>query len=265
MEPGIDLALLLAYGLWGLAINLLLRAWLRRPQPGLQAGAPVLSDPYEIAALRGGADEVVRVAAFALALRGQARVTDGRLEHAGEPFAGLQRQAVERAVLEACRTTACSGAQLLGHPAAQAGARAVLATLHARGLLAPEALRPARRRAFLLAALLLAVPAIPLLLRFFGGEGGVLGAVGVLAPAAAGFAWQAAEDMQTAAAVRMLGALDAAHSPLLEGLARAQLTRDETVLAAALYGLAALPAQHYPQAAALFPPPPPDPGAAAAG
>ena len=260
MDFDTDACLLGAYALWGLCVNLALRAWLRRAERGSAATSGVernlLHDPCEIAALRGGAQEVVRLAALATLLRGQAQVQGGRLLAVESPAFLVHRPGAERAVLEACATP-IDGTALLAHPGALAGAQAAMHALRVRGLLAPGDAGKDRRATFALVALALAAPAAPLLLRFVQDGGSVLGAVGVLGPAAAGFAWQACADPQTGAAVRMLHALGSTHAAAAERVQRGGAAPEDVLLVAAVFGAQNLPEPACPAFAALFPLPPP--------
>lgn len=261
-----DELLTVAYAAWAVLVSLLLR-WRVRAPVALGAGGlqPLLADPYLIAGLRGGAQEIVRTAAASLLLRGLLRESRGELASGETAGVVLHLSAPERAVLSACRVP-CTGARLLTDPEALAGAAEAMQTLERQGLLQREQARAGRRGAFGVATLVIGLPALPLCLRFMGADAGsTLGAVPVLAAAAIGHAWQACEDLQTRAARRMLRELGQAHGALLGRMKHDALNPADATLAAALFGLQFLPAERYPQIASAFPPPAPDQNAASAG
>lgn len=255
-----------AYAGWAVLVSLLLRWNLRAPgEPGKPGRQPVLDDPYLIAGLRGGAQEIVRTATACLLLRGLLQESRGELVSREAAGVVLHLQAPERAVLKVCRVPH-TGVHLLTDPEALAGAAESMESLARQGLLQREQAVAGRRSTFGVASLAIALPALPLCLRFVGADAGsTLGAVPVLAAAAIGHAWQACEDLQTRAARKMLQALGEAHGALLHRVTHEVLNPADAVLAAAVFGLQSLPAERYPQIASAFPPPAPDQNAASAG
>lgn len=255
-----------AYATWAMIVSLLLRWRLRAPvAPGTTGPQQVLVDPYLIAGLRGGSQEIVRTAAASLLLRGLLQESGGELRSGETAGVVLHLPAPERAVLRVCRTP-CTGARLQTEPKALAGAAEPLELLSRQGLLQREQAVAGRRRTFGMTTLAIGLPALPLCLRFMGADAGsTLGAVPVLAAAAIGHAWQACEDLQTRAARKMLQALGQVHGALLHRVTHEVLNPADAALAAAVFGLQSLPAERYPQIASAFPPPAPDQNAASAG
>lgn len=110
-----------------------------------RAGDRRIRDPFEIAFLRGGTLELVRVAAVSLNLRGLLRVTGGKLQTVDALEVDRVSAPIERAVLSVCRQP-CVPAVVLNESSVESAANALLEQLIGKGLLADDAVRAQRRR-----------------------------------------------------------------------------------------------------------------------
>jgi uncharacterized protein (TIGR04222 family) len=110
-----------------------LAAWARRT---LEAGTPPrldLADPFLLAALRGGTDEVLRTALLSLVDRRLLEVRGEEFHPAKGADAGILRRPVERAVFAACARGA-TGPAVFGDGTSREAAAAFEQALRDRGL-----------------------------------------------------------------------------------------------------------------------------------
>ena len=218
---------------------------------GRPAGALNLSDPYEIAYLRGGASEAGRVAVIGLIERRALKV-EGKNEVVRADAAGQVSNPIELAVVRAF-SVAMKPPKGVG----QLGIKREVQrryddSLVERGLLPDAALQRARyQRMFIAMVLLASVAGAKILLALARGHTsvGLLATLGVVSVAAV--AWQTSGYMRRTRA----GDRAVADAKTLMDEMRVQpaLGAAELMLMAAVFGVGCLPAYATPYASQLFP------------
>ena len=244
---------LVFYAVFGVLVYLAARWLIRSGEPGSVAQDWHLEDPYEIAYLRAGAAEALRVATVALIDRGLLKAEGDRVV-AVDGAADLVRRPIEREIVEYFRrpTEAAGMFETLPNREACAGYRDRLA---GRGFLIGEASR-ARRLAITAGAVgaLAGVSAIKIVVALGRGRHNVLFLVGLTALFAILVATLGAAR-RTGAGDALVGTLRSRFASLKARAAQLRpggLTNETSYLMAA-YGLAVLPAADYPYARTLFP------------
>lgn len=220
---------------------------------------PALSaDPYRIACLRSGPAEAVRVALVAAVDRGWVQAGDD--ETVAITAAGRSAQSpvpLERAVLQVLRAGAKPADAVLGDAGVQRAAAEIESALARQGLLLGPAERSARGRARGLALLLLlGVAAARVVQTLLAGRSNLvflllITGVALVVAAALG------RGRLTAAGRRALSSLKTLLGEVKRrapGLKPGTASRD-VALAAALFGLAVLPAAAFGFAHRMAPPP----------
>jgi len=229
-------------------------AYLRRsndPDPS----TPVhLTDPYQIAYLRGGANEVMRLATIGLIDRGLLKVNGTKVQVSDQGRAAPVTHPVERAILESFRTES-QATSVFSNAALKKVCEPYRPPLVDLGLLPDDA---AKRRALVYAlcaaGILLAVAAIKIEVALARGRSNIQFLI-ILTILLVIFALSMAalrrtrrgdaflKDMRT-----LLGSLKDRSSAFVP-----RSNTDEVLLLSAVFGVAALPAGAYPYARALFP------------
>jgi uncharacterized protein (TIGR04222 family) len=248
---------LLIYIALGVAANLWLRWHYATREREARTGALGLTnDPYQVALLRGGRDEAIRVAVVTLLDRGLLVEEDGNLHAPRSDGAELVRHPLDRALLD-CFNAPAPAARALASPDAIAACDTYERDLEKKQLIASRKTRAARFGPFMAAlGLTLGVALARIVYALSKGRTNV------------GFLIVLAIVCAIALAVAYRKRLTALGSDTLRGLerlytaARGRLAQNlsgadsfDASLVAAVYGLAALPALQFPYLARVFPAP----------
>ncbi|HEX2120410.1 MAG TPA: TIGR04222 domain-containing membrane protein [Thermoanaerobaculia bacterium] len=222
--------------------------------PALQSPQSLVSDPYLIAHLRGGADETLRVAAMSLIDRGLLTVeSDGTLKIAPNVKPEHARRAVERAIL-ALYTTAGPATSMSSLKYATEDLQERLQSL---GLMPDGAARARRWLLFLMMfGLLEGVAAIKITIGISRGR--PVGFLLVLALLNIVFLWGIKGRHRTAHGDHFLENVKRLFAGLrnrAEAIHRGGATADLALLAA-VFGITSVPVTVFPYRAQLMPPPP---------
>lgn len=258
---------LLIYAALAVAANL----WLRwhygvREREARTGALSLTNDPYQIALLRGGRDEAIRVAVVTLLDRGLLTVEDERLHASRSDTAELVRHPLDRALLECFRDPA-PAERALSSPDAIAACDTYERELEKKQLIASRKTRAARFAPFVVAlGLTLGVALVRIGYSLSKGRTNV-GFLIVLAIACAIALAIAYRKRLTALGTDTLRGLErlytAARGRLAQNLSGADSF--DASLVAAVYGLAALPALQFPYLARVFPAPKVSQGAGSNG
>jgi uncharacterized protein (TIGR04222 family) len=248
---------LLVYIAFAVAVNLWLRwHYATREREARPGALGLANDPYQIAVLRGGRDEAIRVAVVTLLDRGLLVEEGGQL-HAPRPDgAELVRHPLDHALLD-CFKAPAPAARALASPDAIAACDTYERELEKKQLIANRKTRAARFGPFAVAlGLTLGVALAQIVYALSKGRANV------------GFLIVLALVCAIALAVAYRKRLTALGSDTLRGLerlytaARGRLAQNvsgangfDASLVAAVYGLAALPTLQFPYLARVFPVP----------
>lgn len=212
-------------------------------------------DPYQIAYLRGGPDEALRIAVVNLIDRGLLENEGTGVKAVREAGGDFVRRKLDRAILAYCASTL----RPVGALKVDAGIRAALdeydAQLQAKGLMLTPGERNTRssvRGAVLLA--LAAVAVARLLQAFVRGQGNVIFLI-VLAVAALFITWRIGVSFATGAGRAALSSLQVLMRRVQRQATRLRAggTTNEALMLAAVMGLYALPADAFPFVQQVYP------------
>ncbi len=258
-------AFLAFYAVVGVAVNWGLRVWMRHREAQAhearreQRGAPpqpTLTDPYQIAYLRAGSREALRVATVALLDRGLLDAGASTVQARGVFADEIVKRPVERALLR-CFARPEEAKAAFGDAGAQAACRTYQKILADQGLLANGAVYAARSGPVLAAAaIVLGVGAVKISMALAEGRHNI-GFLVVLTTAFTIFALTAWRKRLTGAGEAMLADLRRLFARLK---ARARTlapggATNEAALLAAVFGLKALPETNFPFMEKLYPKP----------
>lgn len=210
-----------------------------------------LTDPYAIAFLRGGKNEMVRVATIALVDRGLLRVEGDTVVTSDVGKETRPERTVERELLEACRMRR-EGKQLFELHVCAGAAHEYELELERMRLLPDAEIRAARMRIFIAAAaLLLAVAGIKLAVALSRGRTniGILTAFAVIAPIVL---YAVVLTRRTAMGSAYLGELQNLFRSLLGRQIHPGGGSTELTMLAAIWGITVVPSQTFPWAEELF-------------
>lgn len=239
-------------------VLVVLHRWLRRYGRGSEPASlqALAADPYRIACLRHGPDEVARVAVVSLVDRQQLYVTpDGRIGPTAEGKAMVGGDLVDRALVEAARAAPVDAQALPQDPQVRAATEAVEAGLKRDGLVVSDADEAARRRARWLAlAVLLGVAAARVVQTLLAGRSNLLFLV-LMTLLAAFLAQAMGRSRRTQAGERSLQSLRELLGDLVRRANQLQPGRGgrHVALLAAMFGVTALPAAAFAFAHDLYP------------
>ena len=211
-----------------------------------EQGAPPalpLSDPYQIAWLRGGTPEAARVAVLALTDRGLVTVNGDTLVNS-RPNRPFVREPIESAILARCAHPGIPATAVLDDPAVVRACAPYQAHLERLQLMPDAAMRAYRYRWFAIAAaILLGIALIKIDIAMDRGRHNVEFLV-ILALIALWVVWRLVRRRRTSLGNRMLKDLRRLFSALRQRAAsiRPGAMTSDTVLLAAVFGLSALPA-----------------------
>ncbi len=247
---------LIVYALLALATNV----WLRRRLRGHEAMQPArflefAQDPYQVAYLRAGAAEAVRLVIFSLVDRGLLEEDGGRVRLARQNAAEYVRRPVEHAVLARCGDWQTPQV-ILRDPAVARACQGVHCGLAKAALVADAAVYAARFKPFLAAsAVLLGVAAARIAWALAHGRHniGFLLLFATIGGIALIVAWRRRRTGLGDAALERLARLFAGLKLRASQLQPGGQSH-EAALAAALFGFEILPAAGFPWLRRLYPP-----------
>jgi len=236
------------------ALTLLVVTWMRRGSEATASTPRPLHDYLDIAFLRGGAAEALRVAIITLLDRGLLRIVDSkRIEAVDERGAQLVSKATERGILERCQT-ACDAGTLLADRSLTTTVTADCEPGLVRQGLLPDDAQRAYRRSLLMssAAALLGVAAVKIVVALSRGRSNV-GLLIILAIVFAIAAYAISHPRRTTAGNAVLTDMRTLFAGLKDGVTSFQAGGgNDFALLAAVFGMPlALP--HHPEARTLFP------------
>ncbi|HYI07661.1 MAG TPA: TIGR04222 domain-containing membrane protein [Thermoanaerobaculia bacterium] len=222
-------------------------------EPGSYGASP-LTDPYSIAYLRGGKPELVRVAVVSLVDRGLLSVQHDRLQTTAIGRSAGARKEIEKEVLTLC--IAAREPKELFESAAFDWAAAKYETELEKMRLLPDDEAKARRRTLYMGAVaVLAFFAVTkILVALVRGRTNVILLI-ILATLALIFSWKAIHARRTARGDAFLSEVrNVFHSLKLRApQIRPGGATTELAMLAAVFGVSALPLEHYPWRQRLFP------------
>jgi uncharacterized protein (TIGR04222 family) len=250
---------LLLYVALAAAANL----WLRwhygtREREARPATLSLTNDPYQIALLRGGPAEAIRVAVITLLNRGLLTEENGRLHAARTDAAGFVRHPLDRALLETFRDPA-PVEQALKSRGALAACKTYERELEKKQLLASGKTRAARFAPLVIAlGFTLGIAAWRIVYALAKGRTNV-GFLVVLAIVCTVALVIAYRKRLTALGVDTLRGLERLYTGAKQRIATSLVDRDsfDASLIAAVFGLGALSTADFPYLARVFPPPKP--------
>jgi uncharacterized protein (TIGR04222 family) len=233
-----------------LSIFVLIAAWLvqrllEAGRPGDEAawGRGVAKDPYQVACLRGGPDELIRVAIVSLMERGLLAADGDELRATVQDAADHARRPLDKAILTKCAASARAPSlftdEVIGGEAAM-----VAATLEEKGLLLNQRIRALRAATVIVAVgLLWLVAGIKIAVALARGRHNILFLI-LMAAVAAVVGMLLTKRRRTALGDRTLAYLRETFAGL--GSRRDSLQMNgktgEIAFLAAAFGMAALPA-----------------------
>jgi uncharacterized protein (TIGR04222 family) len=210
-----------------------------------EQGAPPalpLSDPYQIAWLRGGTAEAARIAVLALTDRGLLAIQGDDLVNFG-PARSFVREPLERAILARCAQSGTAATAVLDDPAVEQACAVYQAQLERLQLMPDPAMRARRNRWLAIAtAILLGVAVIKIDIAIGRGKYN-LGFLIILGLIALWVMWRLTRRRRTSLGNRMVKDLRRLFRALRQRAAsiRSGAMTSDTVLLAAVFGLSVLP------------------------
>jgi uncharacterized protein (TIGR04222 family) len=248
---------LLIYIALGVAANLWLRwHYATREREARPGALGLTNDPYQIALLRGGRDEAIRVAVVTLLDRGLLVEESGSLHAPRSDGAELVRHPLDRALLD-CFKAPAPAARALASPDAIAACDTYERELEKKQLVASRKTRAARFAPFAIAlSLTLGVALARIAYALAKGRTNV-GFLVILAIVCAVALLVAYRKRLTALGADTLRGLERLYTAARGRLAQnlSGIDSFDASLVAAVYGLAALPAMQFPYLARVFPAP----------
>lgn len=246
---------LFLYLLLAIAANLGLRWYFRRREAAMDAPAFELSqDPYEIAFLRSGTQEAIKVAVVSLIDRKLLLEEAGIIRPANSDAVQLVRRPLERAILRAS-SEGILPRGLLGEQAVLRACCEYEETLGARGLVADARIRAKRRGPFIAAsAIMLGIAGARIANALMHGRHNIDFLIVLTAATVYGL-WRAYGRHRTGAGDEALAKLRTLFADLerrAPSIAPGGASAD-AVLLAAVFGIQALPADIFPDEDQLFP------------
>jgi uncharacterized protein (TIGR04222 family) len=205
--------------------------------------ALALSDPYQIAWLRGGTPEGARIAVLALTDRGLIAIRGDDLVNIG-PARSFVREPIERAILARCAQSGTAATAVFADPAVEHAYAAYQTQLERLQLMPDPAMRARRYRWLaIVAAILLGVALIKIAIAIGRSKYNVEFLI-ILGLIALWVMWRLTRRRRTSLGNRMLKDLRQLFRALRRRAAsiRSGAMTSDTVLLAAAFGLSALPA-----------------------
>ena len=213
---------------------------------GAEGGAPPalpLSDPYQIAWLRGGTPEAARIAVLSLTDRGLLAVSGDNLVNSSHAQP-VVREPIESAILARCRPFGTAATAVLGDPGVERACAPYRARLERLQLMPDVAMRAQRYRGFTIASAILFGIALAKIVIAFGRNRYNVGFLLILTAIALGLVWLLVHRPRTHLGNRMLKDLKRLFRALRQRAAtiRAGAMTSDAMLLAAVFGISALPA-----------------------
>jgi uncharacterized protein (TIGR04222 family) len=213
---------------------------------GAEGGAPPalpLSDPYQIAWLRGGTPEAARIAVLSLTDRGLLAVSGDNLVNSSHAQP-VVREPIESAILARCRPFGTAATAVLGDPGVERACAPYRARLERLQLMPDAAMRAQRYRGFTIASAILFGIALAKIVIAFGRNRYNVGFLLILTAIALGLVWLLVHRPRTHLGNRMLKDLKRLFRALRQRAAtiRAGAMTSDAMLLAAVFGISALPA-----------------------
>jgi uncharacterized protein (TIGR04222 family) len=213
---------------------------------GAEGGAPPalpLSDPYQIAWLRGGTPEAARIAVLSLTDRGLLAVSGDNLVNSSHAQP-VVREPIESAILARCRPFGTAATAVLGDPGVERACAPYRARLERLQLMPDAAMRAQRYRGFTIASAILFGIALGKIVIAFGRNRYNVGFLLILTAIALGLVWLLVRRRRTHLGNRMLKDLQRLFRALRQRAAtiRAGAMTSDAMLLAAVFGISALPA-----------------------
>ena len=213
---------------------------------GAEGGAPPalpLSDPYQIAWLRGGTPEAARIAVLSLTDRGLLAVSGDNLVNSSHAQP-VVREPIESAILARCRPFGTAATAVLGDPGVERACAPYRARLERLQLMPDAAMRAQRYRGFTIASAILFGIALAKIVIAFGRNRYNVGFLLILTAIALGLVWLLIHRPRTHLGNRMLKDLKRLFRALRQRAAtiRAGAMTSDAMLLAAVFGISALPA-----------------------
>jgi uncharacterized protein (TIGR04222 family) len=248
---------LLLYIAIAVAANLWLRWHYATREREARAGPLTLSnDPYQIALLRGGPEEAIRVAMITLLNRGLLTEDAGLIHAPRADAAEFVRHPLDRALLECFRAPA-PAEQALASRSAIAACRTYEMELEKKQLLAGKKTRAARFAPLAIAlGVTLGIAVVRIVYALAKGRTNI-GFLVVLALVCAVALIVAYRKRLTVLGAETLRGLERLYAGAKRRVASTPIDKDsfDASLVAAVFGLAALPVADFPYLARVFPPP----------
>jgi uncharacterized protein (TIGR04222 family) len=211
-----------------------------------EGGAPralPLSDPYQIAWLRGGTPEAARIAVLSLIDRGLLTVRGDNLLNLS-PVQSVIREPIERAILGRCAQSGTPATAVLDDPAVERACAPYRAQLERLRLMPDAAMRAARYRWFAIAAAILLGIALGKIVIAFGRGRYNVEFLITLTVIGLGVVWFLVRRRRTHLGNRMVKDLRRLFRALRQRAAtvRPGSMTSDAMLLAAVFGISALPA-----------------------
>jgi uncharacterized protein (TIGR04222 family) len=226
------------YVAFGAAVGIAAYTFLWAASRGGGRLPPLLTDPFQIAWLRGGPLEAARVAVVSLVDRGLLQVERSKLTATSRRPRGLHP--IESAVLANCFNVGADAAKVLSAASVRAACRKAAEPLNRQGLTPND---EAQRQRMLVAALagllVVGVGLVKLVVAFQRGRSNVGFLIVLMLVAAAFFIWVARPRWRTGQGKKMLADLHRLLSGRKAGI-RGKPKTSELMLFAAVFGLTGL-------------------------
>lgn len=211
-----------------------------------ERGAPralPLSDPYQIAWLRGGTREAARIAVLALTDRGLLSVSGDNLVNFSQPQSFV-REPIESAVLARCARSGTAATAILDDTGVERACAPYQARLERLQLMPDAAMRAWRYRWFAIAAAILLGVALSKIAIAFGRGRYNVGFLIILAAIGLWVVWLLVRRRRTSLGNKILKDLRRLFSALRQRAAtiRPGAMTSDAMLLAAVFGISALPA-----------------------
>ncbi|MES2355522.1 MAG: TIGR04222 domain-containing membrane protein [Pseudomonadota bacterium] len=245
---------LLFYLTFGILVNGVLRHWIRQQEAQVEWHKQQMTDPYQIALLRGGDKEALRIATIALIDRGLLIATDDMLHTKNDAAIELVNRPIEKAILRHYLITG-SADSIFASPRVLVPCEEYQTTLSQRGLIPDESIFQQRLTPTILAAaILLLVTGAKIMIAFSQGRHKVIFLILLTIVCCFGV-FKAYKKPITGRGEALLDDL----RRLFSGLRHRVRTipaggqTNEAALVAAIFGVGVLPASTFPFVNKLYP------------
>ena len=245
---------LMFYLAFGILVNVGLRHWMRQQEAQQEWQTQQMTDPYQIAFLRGGDKEALRIATIALVDRGLLIAQDDILHTKNDVAVELVNRPIEKAVLKQY-LTAGSADTIFSSSHVRAPCEEYRLALLQRGLIADDATFKQRMTPTILAvAILLLVTGTKIMIAFSQGRHNVIFLI-ILTVACCIGVFKAYDERISGRGTALLEDLKRLFSSLRRRVSTISPggKTNEAALVAAVFGLSVLPASAFPFVNKLYP------------